>query len=84
LLDIAINGGDFADSHALEIHYCAASFEELAGLARTGWKARVGELLILDGEVLEHSFGGRDFVHSGEIDVAQLFDVDWSAILFVR
>jgi hypothetical protein len=33
---------------------------------------------------LEHSFGGRDFVHSGEIDVAQLFDVDWSAILFVR
>ena len=84
MLDITINGGDFADPHTLEIHYCAASFEELTGLARTSWKARVGELLILDGEVLEHAFGGRDFVHSGEIDVAQLFDIDWSPILFVR
>jgi hypothetical protein len=31
---------------------------------------------------LEHALGCRDLVHGGEIDVAELFDVDRSAILF--
>ena len=30
LPDVAVDGGDFADAYAFEIHYRAAGFEELA------------------------------------------------------
>ena len=83
LLDVAVDGGDFGDADAFEVHDCAAGFEEFAGFAGAGGEAGVGELFVLVYEVLEHAFRGGDFVHGVEVDAAQLLDIDGSTVLEV-
>ena len=82
LLDVSVHGGDAGDTDALEVHDGAASLEQLTSLARASGQAGVGELLVLGHEVLQHALGGGDLVHSVKVDLAQLLDVDRSAILF--
>jgi hypothetical protein len=81
LLDVSVDGGDLGEADALEVHDCAAGFEEVAGLARAGGEAGVGYFFVLDGEVLEHALLGGDFVHGCEVALAELLDVDGAAIL---
>ena len=83
LLDVAVDGGDFGDADAFEVHDRAAGFEQFTGFAGAGGEAGVGELFVLVYEVLEHAFRGGDFVHGVEIDAAQLLDVDGSTVLKV-
>lgn len=47
LLNVAVDGGDAGDADALQVHDCAAGLQQLAGLARAGGQAGVGQLLIL-------------------------------------
>ncbi len=81
LLDVAVDGTDFADAHALEVHDRAAGFEQGAGFARAAGEAGVGDFFVFHDQVLQHAFGRRDFVHGGQIDLAELFDVDGSSVL---
>jgi len=81
LLDVAVDAGYACYAHTLHVHDGAACFEEFAGLAGAGGESGVGDFLVFDDEVGEHAFGGGDFVHGVQVDVAVLFDVDWAAIL---
>lgn len=82
LLDVAVNGRDAGDTDALQVHDGAASLEQLTSLAGAGGQTGVGKLLILGHEVLEHALAGGDLVHGIEVNLAQLLDVDRTAILF--
>lgn len=84
LADVAVNRGDAGDADALQVHDGAASLEELAGLAGAGGQTGVGQLLVLGDQVLQHALGGGDLVHGIEVDLAQLLDVDRTAILWVE
>lgn len=84
LADVAVDGGDAGDADALQVHDGAAGLEELAGLAGAGGQTGVGHLLVLGDEVLQHALGGGDLVHGIEVDLAQLLDVDGTAILWVE
>ena len=81
LLDVAVDGGRFAEADAFQVHDAAAGLEQFAGLARAGGQAWVGEFLVLDHEVLKHALGRRDLVHGVQVDVAELLDVDGAAVL---
>ena len=81
LTDIAVDGGDAGDTNTLQIHNGAAGLEQLAGLAGAGGQTRVGQLLVLADEVLQHALTGGDLVHSVKVDLAELLDVDGAAIL---
>lgn len=83
-LDVAVDGWRLGDADALEVHDCAEGLDQVAGLARAGWETWVAGLFVLDGEVLEHALLAGDLVHGWEIDVAELLDVDWAAILVCR
>ncbi len=81
LLDVAVHGADAAEADAFQVHDGAAGLEQGAGFAGTCGQARVGDLFVFDDEVLQHAFGRRDLVHGVEVDFAELFDVDGSAVL---
>ena len=83
LLDVAKDRGRLHEADALEVHDAAASLEEVAALAAARREARVGEALVFDGEVRQHALLGRDLGHGGEVDGAELLDVDGAAILRV-
>lgn len=80
-LEVAVNGGGLAEADALEVHDGAACLEQVTGLAGTCGQARVGDALVLDGKVGQHALRSGDLVHGGDVDLAQLLDVDWAAIL---
>ncbi len=84
LLDVAVHGADAAEADAFQVHDGAAGLEQGAGFAGAGGQARVGDLFVFDDEVLQHAFGRRDLVHGVEVDFAELFDIDWSAVLVGR
>lgn len=81
LANVSVDGGDAGDADTLQIHNGAAGLEQLAGLARAGGQTGVGQLLVLADEVLQHALTGGDLVHSVEVDLAELLDVDGAAIL---
>lgn len=81
LADVSEGGLGVPHGDTLKVHNGAAGLEEVAGLAGASWEARVGELLVLDGEVLEHALLGCEGVHGWEIDLAELLDVKWATIL---
>lgn len=62
-LDVAVSLGGLGKANAFEIEDGAAGLNQVAGLAGAGWEARVGELLVFDGEVLEHAVFGGECVH---------------------
>jgi hypothetical protein len=80
--DVAVDLAGLADADALEVHDGAAGLQQGAGFAAAGWQAWVGYALVLDGQVHEHAFLGRDLVHGCQVDATELLDVDWSAVLF--
>lgn len=84
LLDVAEDLGGLGETDALEVHNGAARLEEDAGLARAGGQARVGQTLVLDGQVGKHALGCCDLVHGSQVDLAKLLDVDGAAILVGR
>ena len=53
----------------------------MSRFARAGREPGICEFLVLHRQVLEHAFGRGDLVHGGEVDIAKLFNVHWSAIL---
>lgn len=81
LAHVAVHGGDAGDTDALQVHNGAAGLEQLAGLAGACGETRIGQLLVLGDEVLQHALAGGDLVHGVEVDLAQLLDVDGTAIL---
>lgn len=81
LFHVSVDGGDVGDADALEVHDCAAGFHQAAGLTRAGGETGVGELFVFADQVLQHPLGGGDLVHGIEVNLAQLFDVDGTAIL---
>ena len=81
LTNVSVHGRDVGDPDALQVHDCAAGFHQTVGLARTGGQAGVRQLLVFTDQVLQHSLTGGDLVHGVEVDLAQFFDVDGSAIL---
>jgi len=81
LLDVVVDGGGLAEADAFKVHDCAAGFQEGVCAAGAGGQAGVGDFFVLDHEVGEHAFGGGDFVHGGEVDFAELFDVERAAVL---
>jgi hypothetical protein len=81
LLHVSVNAANVAETDALEIHDGARGFEEVARLARAGGQTGVGNLLVLDNQVLQHAVLGGDLVHGGEVDLAELLDVKGAAVL---
>lgn len=81
LFDVAVDGTHAADTNTFEVHDGAAGFEQAAGFAGTGGEAGVGDFFVFNHQVLEHAFCSRDFVHGCQVDLAELFDVDWAAVL---
>lgn len=81
LLDVAVHRRHPAQPDAFQVHDRAACLEQRAGFPRTCGQARVRHFFVLHDEILQHAFGCRDLVHGGEVDLAELFDVDWSAVL---
>jgi hypothetical protein len=82
-LEVAVYGGGFRDTDALQIEDAARCLEEVARLAGAGGKTRVRHLLVLADQVLDHAFLRRDLVERGEVDLAELLDVDWAAVLLL-
>ncbi|ROW07387.1 hypothetical protein VMCG_03873 [Cytospora schulzeri] len=82
LLQVAVDRGRLGQAHALEVHDGAARLEQVASLAGAGGQAGVGDALVLDGQVGQHALRGGDLVDGADVDVAELLDVDWSALLF--
>ena len=80
-LDVAVNGANVGQTDALEVHDGARGFEEVTGHAGAGGEARVGDLFVFNDKVLEHAFFRGDFVHGGQVDLAELFDVEGAAVL---
>ena len=81
LTNVSVDGGNAGDPDALQVHDCAAGLHQTAGLSRTGGQAGVRQLLVFADQVLQHAFASGDLVHGVEVDLAQLFDVDGTAIL---
>jgi hypothetical protein len=81
LLDVGVDLRDLGNAHALQVHDCAARLKELAGFARGGGEAGVGEALVFDCQVGEHALGGGDLVHGRQVDAAHLLYVDRATIL---
>lgn len=80
-LQVAVDGAEHADADALEVHDGARRLEQVAGLAGARGQARVGHLLVLDHQVLQHALVRRDLVHGVQVDLAQLLDVQRPAVL---
>lgn len=80
-MEVAVDARHGCQAHAFGIHDCAAGFEEVAGLSTASGEAGIGEFLVLDDEVLQHTVVGGDFVEGGEVDFAELFDVYGTAVL---
>lgn len=81
MLDVSVDGWDAGDTYTFHVHDCAAGFEEFAGFAGTCGETWIGDFFVFDDEILEHAFAGGDFVEGVEVNVAVVFDVDWSTIL---
>ena len=81
LLHVSVNAANVAETDALKIHDGARGFEQVARLARAGGQTGVGNLLVLDNQVLQHTVLGGDLVHGGEVDLAELLDVKGAAVL---
>ena len=81
LVNVSQGGLGVPHGDTLKVEDRAAGLEEVAGLAGASWETWVGQLLVLDGEVLEHALLGREFVHFWEINLAELLDVEWATIL---
>jgi hypothetical protein len=80
-LQVAIDGGGLGDTDALQVEDGARGLEEVAGLARAGGQTGVGHLFVFADEVLHHALLAGDLAEGSEVDVAELLDVDWAAIL---
>jgi hypothetical protein len=80
---VAVDGAGLADADALQVHDCARGLEEVAGFAGAGGEAGVGHLFVFADEVLNHAFLRGDLSEGGEVDIAELLDVEWAAILLV-
>jgi hypothetical protein len=80
-LQIAVDGGGLGNTDALEVHDCARSLEQVARLAGACGQTRVGHLLVLADEVLDHTLLAGDLLEGGEVDLAELLDVEGAAIL---
>lgn len=81
LADVGVDLGNTGDGDALEVDDRAAGLEEVTGFAGAGGETGVGDALVLDGEVVEHTLAGGDLVHGSQVDTAEGLDVDWAAIL---
>ena len=81
LLQVPVDTGRLHEPHALQVHDCATSLEQVSGLARAGGQTRIGHLLVLDHEVLQHAVVAGDLAHGFEVDVAERFDVKRSSVL---
>lgn len=79
--DEAVYRRNTGETNTLQIHDGTAGLKELARLSRASWKTRVGELLVFDNEILEHSVHRCDLVHGSQVDLSELFDVDRAAVL---
>jgi len=53
----------------------------MASFAGAGGQTWVGHLFVFADEVLDHTFLGGDLAHGSKVDVAELFDVEGSAVL---
>lgn len=80
-LNVSVNLVHLHQTHTLEVHDCAAGLEQLTGFARASGQTGIGDLLVLNNEVLQHALVGGDFPHGFEVNVSVLLNVDWSAIL---
>jgi hypothetical protein len=54
----------------------------VAGLARASGQTRIGHLLVFTDKVLYHALLAGDLAKGGEVDVAELLDVQRAAILW--
>ena len=80
-LHVSVHRADARQPDAFEVHDAAARLEELAGFARAGGEAGVGELFVLGDEVLKHAILVGDLVHGVEVDFAELLNVDRATVL---
>jgi hypothetical protein len=80
-LQVAVDGGGLGNADALEVHDCAGGLEQVARLAGTCRQTRVGHLLVLADEVLNHTLLAGDLLEGGEVDLAELLNVEGAAIL---
>lgn len=81
LLQVTVGAAHHADANTLEVHDGARSLEKVTGLARAGGQTGVGHLLVLYDKVRQHALVGGDLAHGVEVDLAELLDVERSAIL---
>ena len=84
LLHVAVHRRHPAQADAFQVHDRAARLQQRAGLARTRRQPRVRHLFVFHHQVLQHPLRRRDLVHGVEVDFAELFDVDGSAVLRKR
>ena len=73
---------ELGDTDALEVHDRAARLDEVAGDGRADGQAVALELFVLDDERLELAFGRSDLIQLGEVELAELLDVDRPAVLW--
>lgn len=81
LLKVSVGTAHEAKADTLQVHDRAGGLEQVAGLARAGGQTGVGHLLVLDDKVGKHALIGGDLAHGFEVDLAELLDVEWSAVL---
>lgn len=81
LADVAVDTAGFAKTDALEVHDGAARLEEVTGKTGAGGEAWVSHFFVLADKVGEHAVGSCDFIHCSQVDLAELFNVDGTAVL---
>jgi hypothetical protein len=80
-LQVAVDRCRLGNTDALQIEDGARGLEEVASLARASGQTRIGHLLVLADEVLNHALLAGDLANGGKVDVAKLLNVQRATVL---
>ena len=81
LADIGVDRRHLGNRNALEVHNATASLKEGASLAGAGRKARIGDTLVLNGQVGKHTLGRGDLIHGSQVNATESLDIYRTTIL---
>ena len=81
LLDVALDLPELAEANALEVHDGARRLDDVTLELGADREAVALELFVLDDERLHLALRGRHLVQLAEVELAELLDVDGTAVL---